>query len=932
MSSHPSSRSAWSRAALFAFLPLALSAAACDDGNAEPADAADADSSAEADDSAEADAGPDPFQCEPRATPLALDEIPSEGEAVAGHVTAEAELLGSEVPMAQAGVAWKLANHDVAFVVQGNEVRVGYDMYGGSLLDADLQRPAGQPGNDTFREQFSIVGWKVGGADSVTVLCDGNGGRPAVLRIEGRDEPSLILPPIDALNPRPLNFRIVTDYILEPDSQLLRIRTSATNESSRTWSSVAMGDLLLFGSVNLMFSPEVGFGDLAANPPPLIVTAADPGQPFRHVSYGFAGKHGPLNLPIAEGGATGGLGYTIHTLRAGATDTYERVLTVGGDLSAAMEPLLVELERPYAVVTGTVTDGAGDPVDRVAVAAFASPTSPAASLAVTGPDGSYRLVVAPGTYDLEAAKTGYLRGAASLEPLDEGDTATADLVLGAHGELTVDIRDADGPCPAKVTLYGIDVEANDPRFGFLLGERENMGAHRVLMASPAGDTFPVKPGRYRAAVSRGFEYDLVEQEVDIPADGSATLAVTLERLLDTPGWLAGDFHIHTARSPDGKVTPCERVAEAAAEGLDIAISTDHDAYTDYAPCIEEQGLTPFLANVRGCEVSNMGAGGHRNAYPLPIAPDWVVQNSGPQYWVSLSAHDLNEKLHAEATHPAVQINHGRSSDSYMNWIQFDPVSGTVGRTGETLTDNWDAMECSNGGSFPFDDVDLLTPAGDAALQAMADTARGDVPLWADYLSFLRMGWTISAMGTSDVHGRNEGTGYARSYVNLGTDDPTTVTEDQIRDAVLAQRVVVSNGAYLHVVTEGVEAMGAEDVVPIAGTEVELYVEAQAIPSFDLSFLYVFANGRPLYLRRDASGILAEDTDAGGGTLELALVEGDALDDVIRFATEVRHTPEADTYYHVLVRGVGSMGPLPSDGPFAYTNAIYVDVDGGGWNP
>ena len=239
-------------------------------------------------------------------------------------------------------------------------MRVGYDMYGGSPLD-DLQRGAGEPGHDTFRGQFSIVGWKVGGADSVSLLCDGNGGRPAVIRVEGRDQPSLILPPIDALSPRPLNFRIVTDYILEPDTRLLRVRTSSTNEGTRTWSSVAMGDLLLFGSANLMFAPEVGFGDLAAASQSMVLSAADPSFPLRHVSYGFASTHGTLSMPIAEGGATGGIGDTVHTLIAGNTAVYERLFSVGRDLSGAMEPLLEGLERPYGVVTGRVTDGAGDP-------------------------------------------------------------------------------------------------------------------------------------------------------------------------------------------------------------------------------------------------------------------------------------------------------------------------------------------------------------------------------------------------------------------------------------------------------------------------------------------------------------------------------------------------------------------------------------------
>jgi hypothetical protein len=905
---------------------------ACEKGAAPDDDSGDAGDADAADD---ADAGPDPLQCEPRTAPLPLDAAPPVGEATAGAVTAEAELIGGELVMAQAGGAWKIANSEVAFVLQGSEVHTGYNQYGGSLIDADLQRPAGEPGNDTFVEEFTIIGYKVATAETISVLCDGNGGRPAVLRIEGHDDVSRLIPQIDALNPRPLNFRIVTDYILEPDSRTLRIRTTSTNNGGRTWSSLAEGDLLLFGSVNKMFSPEVGFGDLQANPPSLIATAADPEEARRRVSYGFASTHGPLTLPVAVEGATGGVGNTVFTLVAGESTVFERLFTVGRDLSSAMEPLLEGLGKPYAVVAGRVTDGAGAPVELAAVVAVASASSPASSAALTDADGNYRLVVAPGTYTLETAKAGYLRGSGDGGTLADGDETTVDLALGTSGSVTLDIRDDIGPCPAKVTLYGLDVESPDRRVGPIRGEWENMGAHRVLMTANGAGTYPVKPGTYRAVATRGPEFGFVEQGIVVPPDGSVTLAATFERLLDTTGWMGGDFHIHTLNSPDGSVSVCERVTEAAAEGLDIAVSTDHEGFTDYRPCVESLGLEPFLWTMIGDEVTNMGTGGHRNAYPMPYDPARVLEHWGPQYWADpevLSAQALNDKIHAESTNPIIQMNHPRSTDSYFNWSMFNPVTGEVGRTGEELATGWQAMEGSNGSSFPFDDVALLTPGREAELSDLAvDGPRGDVPIWADYLAFLRMGTPIAAMGTSDVHGWNEGTGYARSYLLVNQDDPATLTESDVTTAVRGQRVVVSNGVFLRVTTEGIEAMGAGDIVPLVGTDVELYVEAQAIPDFDLSYLYVFANGRPLYLRRDASAIVAEDTAAGGGTLELALVPGDALDEVVRLATEIRHHPTADTYYHVLVRGIGGMGPLPSNEPFAYTNGIYVDVDGGGWS-
>ncbi|MBN1771510.1 MAG: CehA/McbA family metallohydrolase [Deltaproteobacteria bacterium] len=898
-----------------------LGLAACGDDSTIVEDGTDGDGDGEV------DAGPDPLACEPRATPLPLDEVPAAGAAVAGRVTSAAELPGGELVLTQPGFAWKLANRDVVFVIQGNEAHVGYSLYGGSLMDADLQRP-GQPGHDTLFEQFPVVGYRLSDAERVEVLCDGNGGRPAVVRVEGNDAPSLLLPQIDALSPNELHFRIVTDYILEPDSRTLRVRTTAINNGVRTWGSLAMGDLLLLGPTNSMWSPERGFGDLTDGGQSLIVTASDPEQPRRNVSYGFATEHGPLTLPIASEGATGAIGWVVHTLPPGGQAAYERRITVGRDASAALEPLLEYLGRPSAVVTGTVTDGTGVPVARAFVAALPADGGPAAGSAVTDEAGSYRLVVAPGSWPLVAAKDGCLRGTGATGTLADADTAEVDLQLGACGELTLAIADADGPVPAKVTLYGLDVEDPERRLEMVRGEHENVGAHRALLTPDGAGTYPVKPGRYNAVVSRGFEYRFVEQELTVPAGGTATLSATLDRVVDTTGWVGGDFHLHTLHSPDGKVTPCERVTNAAAEGLDVAVATDHDGYTSYWPCIDELGLRPRLWTMVGCEVSNMGGGGHRNAYPMPYDEAHVLDHWGPQYWVGLTAQELNDKLHAEATAPVLQMNHPRSTDSYMNWVDYDPVTGEVGRSGIELAGGWEAIETSNGDSFPFDDVTLLTPERAADLQALP---RGDVPDFADYLGLTAHGVPLTAMGTSDAHGRNDGTGYARSFVPLG-DDPAALTEADVVAAVRAQQVVVSNGAFLRVTAEGLEALGPDQLVPLDGTDVELYVQAETNPEFDLSFLYVFANGRPLYLTRETDGsITAEDSAAGGGTLELALIASDALDDVVRLATEVRHRAAVDTRYNVLVRGIGSMGPLPASSPFAYTNAIYVDVDGGGWS-
>ncbi|MDI7267526.1 MAG: carboxypeptidase regulatory-like domain-containing protein [Myxococcota bacterium] len=919
------------RAFLLAPAVALLAPAGCADDS--PAGDGDADDTGiEADAETEADAGPDPLACDPRASPLRLDSAPGDGQAVVGAVTAPSELIGGEGAYGEVGRAWKLANSRAAFIVQGNEGRpIGYTLHGGSLLDADLQR--GGAGQDTFRELFPVVGWRLQSIDRITVLCDGNGGRPAVLRLEGVDAASGLIPQIDALSPTPKGFRIVTDYILEPDTTVLRIRTTATNESARTWGDVAFGDLLVFGTTNTMFSPQGGFGPVSGINPSWIATTADPEEPRRNVSYAYATAHGPIDAPISTTGITGGIGRTV-VLPRGGVETFERYFSIGGgDVSSAVEPILMLLGTPYAVVTGTVTD-AGDPAADVAVVAFpeGAPAGSrmAAGQAITGADGRYRLVVAPGSYDLVAAKIGHTRGRATTGILAAGGTAAVDVTLGPRGAVTMDVNEEGAPTPAKVTFRGIDVEPPEGQIGPVVDEVEPMGAHRVVYTPDGRGTYPIKPGRYRAVVSRGPEYGFVALDVTVPPGGAADVSADILRLVDSSGWIGGDFHVHSMLSVDAGAGICQRVLDAVVEGLDYAASTEHDGFSDYRPCIESLGVQAYFNGMIGDEVSNMGAGGHRNAYPMPYDPADPLRIWGPQYWAGLSAQELNDKLHAEPTNPVVHMAHPRSSDSYTNWVQFDPVTGEAAR--ESPATGYDAMETSNSSNLPFDDIEQLTAESDDEISAMARSGgrRGDVPTFRDYLGFLALGWDMTALGVSDVHGHS-GAGYARSYLRLDLDDPRLVTEEMVTTAIRDARVVVSNGIFLRVLAEGDEAMGPREVVPMAGTEVDIYVQAEAVPDVDVSTLHVLANGRPLYLRRDGSRIVAEETAAGGGVLSLPLLPDDAMDEVVRLATEVVHAPSRDTFYHVFVTGIGSMGPLPSSGPFAYTNAVYVDVDGGGFD-
>ena len=54
--------------------------------------------------------------------------------------------------------------------------------------------------------------------------------------------------------------------------------------------------------------------------------------------------------------------------------------------------------------------------------------------------------------------------------------------------------------------------------------------------------------------------------------------------------------------------------------------------------------------------------------------------------------------------------------------------------------------------------------------------------------------------------------------------------------------------------------------------------------------------------------------------------------VVRADVDIQLYPTVDTWYVFVVRGAGNMAPVNGGGVFAYSNALYVDVDGGGFKP
>jgi hypothetical protein len=845
--------------------------------------------------------------------PPPLDEVLAGGSARAGKVTKQSELIGGPVAYGRVGDVWKLYNSKVRFLIQDVGTSVGLSLYGGNLIDADLVRPGddGQNGNDLFRESFPIVGLHVQDARQIEVISDGLGGGPAHLRVRGGDAPSDIIPQLDTLA-QDLGGEIITDYILEPDAMYLTMATTYKTRPGQSLSTLLLGDFLSFGASLALFYPESGFSgnEITVS---FIASAGD------KTSYGYVYEDGSLQLPVVDASGTATLLTSPEVPQDGSV-TVKRHFVVGdGSVSSLMGTLWKLRRVQTARVSGTVRDAAGQPVPGARVTLFRVPFGPASQAvdqAIADASGKWFVDAPPGSYVAIAGGIGRLHGKEAAVALGEAG-ATLDVEVGTKGQATFQL---DGP--AKLSFKGLGVEPADSRFGPDPTEDERYGLSAVGYSATGSGSVDLKPGEYQVTLSRGVEYEVITKTVTVPANGSVPIAEQLMRVVDTTGWLSGDYHQHTQGSIDSPVPVKSRLIENLAEGIEFPAATDHDNITDYRPHIAELGAQQWVNAVPGDEISVNGVG-HFNAYPLSVDAANPYAKIGVKLWARKTVDGFVSSLRSLEPQPiVVHVSHPRTASlsGYFNAVKFDPTTGLS----NAPLDPFDAIEVNGDLGQPSD----FLPANDAKIHANAIAGKPSGITLRDWFALLNQGKTPCALGNSDTHARNGGTGYPRNFVRLGTDDPRAVDGAKLVAAIKAQQVVVSNGPFVTVNIDGKGELGKSAAVSLAGApSAQLRIKVQAPAWVPVSTLEVYANGRPLTLTRTGPGAFEEST---GGMLQVPLDATDASGPVVRLDGAVKISPLKDSWYVVVVRASGSLSPVGDGSPYGYTNPIYVDTAGDGW--
>lgn len=89
--------------------------------------------------------------------------------------------------------------------------------------------------------------------------------------------------------------------------------------------------------------------------------------------------------------------------------------------------------------------------------------------------------------------------------------------------------------------------------------------------SPGEVTVTVPAGQITVEVSRGLEHRIVRKSFRVPAGGTVTQHLALQRIADSPAgkWTSGDLHVHMNYGGTYRNTPSHLALQAAAEDLDV---------------------------------------------------------------------------------------------------------------------------------------------------------------------------------------------------------------------------------------------------------------------------------------------------------------------------------------------------------------------------
>jgi hypothetical protein len=313
--------------------------------------------------------------------------------------------------------------------------------------------------------------------------------------------------------------------------------------------------------------------------------------------------------------------------------------------------------------------------------------------------------------------------------------------------LVVEARDADG----HELLARVRIAPSS------FGARHALGLTRdlVQLTEGGGAAFELAAGDYTVFVSHGPEWSIAELAVRALPGQELVRSVTLEHEVQLPGWHGAELHVHTERSSDAAEHGGVSARALLAEGVGVAVATDHNQIGALADAIE---------SAAGAEITTWAPEvGHFNAFPLQALPRW--RGTNPRRLM----HELTRDPRV-----FVQVNHPRLDDHIAYFVLGGFDGGQFAQPDYHL--HVHGLEVWNG-------YDLAQPG-------RVRTLLGEWRRW------IARGHSLTATGGSDSHGApGHLPGYPRTYT-------PAARGDELAPALRAGRAFVTNGPLLALNVEG----------------------------------------------------------------------------------------------------------------------------------
>ena len=802
------------------------------------------------------------------------------------------------------------------FIVQAATRVIGVVPQGGNLVDAQPLGPDGPIGDEQFGELSSIyILGRTCEHDRVEVVQDGSGGGAAAIVARGKSAPNdffnlkgmgIITIPSDLDPDIPDEIECATTYILHPDSPTLEVYWTFYNAGERpvrgpfaafsdtggavdTWNhgrgfervgveSLTDPDLEPTPTEYAVFQgPAVAYGLVPqyAADTALRSSASILSTGVSILIYGtdeifdFLRPEGTYFSVDGQNGVTHAVKFIV------GQDAADIEEVVRGGQGAALHEL-----------SGRVSWASGDPAGGARVGVFLDGDGDGAvgaedtvvSYADAGADGRFSARLPAGSYLLRADVRD--QGRSSAAPVDLTADRGVDLEIAdrVHVDYSVVDDETDELIPARIAVVGINPVAADSRLfstsDTLDGVVDQIQAvHGASL--DAGDGADrrialVPGGQYRVIATRGTEWSAASEVVAPTAGGpDGSIELRLRRVVDTTGYLASEYHVHSVGSFDSSVDWPSRIASAVANGVELFASTEHDYVADLQPLVEELGLARVVRVLPGTEVTPF-AYGHFNGYPLerdPASPsggaiDWARGAEG----FALTPREVFDALRAAGAQ-LIQVNHPRSAPgSFGGFLQyFDRAGLEFDYDARTIEGNLLTQPVPNEWlrlppdvsmwDLSFNALEVWNQLGmkDTNQDGRREPYQLDVVM-KDWFNFVSFGFPVVPMGNSDTHSLVSDTiGVPRTMVRVDDDSADALESGDVvgslLDTLLARGptphdIVVTNGPHIRVTEEGSDASAIGQVLSGAGGEVTLAIDVQSPRWAAFDTIEVFANSIP----------------------------------------------------------------------------------------